>query len=122
MFEIEIERAFSAAHHLRGYCGNCSHLHGHNYVVAAGLRAEQLDEVGIAVDFRKLKDELDAILARYDHADLNELEEFQAINPTSEVLARHIYRVLSEKMNSDKIRVIRIRVRESPGSTATYFE
>ena len=115
MFEIDIERAFSAAHFLRGYQGNCSALHGHNWSVQAVLRAEKLDSVGIAVDFRSLKKELDEILAGLDHRNLCELPQFASINPTSEMLARFIYRELATRINSPGISVSRVRVCESPG-------
>ena len=92
MFEIEIDRSFSAAHQLRGYNGDCCKLHGHNYKITVTVRSSELDEIGIALDFKKLKAELDALLAEYDHSNLSELAAFQAVNPTSENLARTIYR------------------------------
>ena len=122
MFEIEIDRSFSAAHQLRGYNGACCKLHGHNYKITVTVRSSELDEIGIALDFKKLKAELDALLAEYDHSNLSELADFQAVNPTSENLARTIYRKISEKMNSGTIRVHRVRVGESDHSAVTYFE
>ena len=122
MFEIEIDRSFSAAHQLRGYNGDCCQLHGHNYKLTVSVRSSELDEFGIALDFKKLKAELDALLAEYDHSNLSELADFQAVNPTSENLARTIYRKISEKMNSGTIRVHRVRVGESDHSAVTYFE
>ena len=122
MFEIEIERCFSAAHQLRGYNGNCSNLHGHNYRVTVTVRSNELDRIGIALDFRKLKQELDSLLEEYDHRNLSELPEFQESNPTSEVLARTIYRRMGEKMNEGPIRVWKVRVGESDSSAVTYFE
>ena len=122
MFEIEIERCFSAAHQLRGYNGNCSNLHGHNYRVTVTVRSNELDRIGIALDFRKLKQELDSLLEEYDHRNLSELPEFQELNPTSEVLARTIYRRMGKKMNGGPIRVWKVRVGESDSSAVTYFE
>ncbi len=122
MFEIEIERCFSAAHQLSGYNGNCSNLHGHNYRVTVTVRSNELDRIGIALDFRKLKQELDSLLEEYDHRNLSELPEFQELNPTSEVLARTIYRRMGEKMNGGPIRVWKVRVGESDSSAVTYFE
>ena len=121
MFEIEIDRSFSAAHQLRGYNGDCCKLHGHNYKITVTVRSSELDEIGIALDFKKLKAELDALLAEYDHSNLSELADFQAVNPTSENLARTIYRKISEKMNGGTIRVHRVRVGESDHSAVTYF-
>ena len=122
MFEIEIDRSFSAAHQLRGYNGDCCKLHGHNYKITVTVRSSELDEIGIALDFKKLKAELDALLAEYDHSNLSELADCQAVNPTSENLARTIYRKISEKMNGGTIRVHRVRVGESDHSAVTYFE
>ena len=122
MFEIDITRSFSAAHCLQGYIGDCSALHGHNWTVQAILQAETLDQIGIAVDFKKLKQELDAILENYDHTNISELEEFKSVNPTSEIIAQVIYRKLSGKMNDGNVKVARIKVCESPTSGATYFE
>jgi 6-pyruvoyltetrahydropterin/6-carboxytetrahydropterin synthase len=121
MFEIDITRSFSAAHCLRGYQGDCSELHGHNWTVQAVLQAKKLDHIGIAVDFKKLKYELDAILAEFDHTNISDHRDFKSINPTSEIIAQTVFKRLSEKMNDDNVKVTRIRVGESPNSAATYF-
>ena len=115
MFEIEIDRTFSAAHQLRGYNGDCCK-------VTVVVRSPEQDEIGIALDFKKLKSELDSLLAVYDHSNLSELPEFREINPTSENLAKTIYRKISEKMNGGAIRVHRVRIGESDHSAVTYFE
>lgn len=121
MFEIDIERSFSAAHNLRGYKGDCSLLHGHNWTVQVIVRVEDLDEIGIAIDFRKLKAELDAILGEFDHKNLSDLPVFSKSNPTSEKIAKVIFEKISEKINSNHTKVFRVRVSESPGSGASYF-
>ncbi len=121
MYEVDIERSFSAAHCLRGYQGNCSNLHGHNWTVQVYVRAEKLDEVGISVDFRKLKDETEQLLDEFDHTNISELKYFKDSNPTSELIAKVIFDKMSEKLNDNRVKVHRVRVCESPGSGATYF-
>lgn len=122
MFELDIRREFSAAHSLRGYNGNCSNLHGHNWVVQIFIRSEKLDDVGIAMDFKILKKELDIILEGLDHKNLNEHPAFREKNPTSENLAMFIFRELSSKINTENICVSKVRVCESANSGASYFE
>lgn len=122
MFEIETVRSFSAAHQLRGYQGDCSALHGHTWQVKVALQASELDEIGIAVDFRKLKAVMDEILEDFDHKNIAEIETFRIINPTSENLAQCIYRRVKEKMDSDTVKVARVTVFESPETSATYYE
>jgi 6-pyruvoyltetrahydropterin/6-carboxytetrahydropterin synthase len=122
MFEIDIEREFSAAHCLKGYNGDCSALHGHNWKVQVFVLSEKLDKIGIACDFRTLKKELDSILDEFDHKNLSELDCFQQSNPTSEVIARIIFKKIKDKLDDGKISVSKVRVCESPGSGASYFE
>ena len=56
MYEVMVKLTFSAAHRVEDYPGNCERLHGHNWVVEVFARTEQLDGLGMVVDFRKLKD------------------------------------------------------------------
>ncbi|OGV36799.1 MAG: 6-carboxytetrahydropterin synthase QueD [Lentisphaerae bacterium GWF2_45_14] len=121
MYEIDIEREFSAAHFLRGYQGNCSSLHGHNWKVQVFVKAARLDKIGIALDFRKLKKELDTVLLEFDHSHLSELELFKDSNPTSEMIAKVIYEKLKPLIDDGNASVSKVRVCESPGSGATYF-
>ncbi len=122
MFEIEIDKTFSAAHQLHGYNGDCCKLHGHNYKVTVVVRSSELDEIGIALDFKKLKSELETLLSEYDHSNLSDHADFQMINPTSENLARTIYRKLSTRINSETVHVCRVRIGESDHSAVTYYE
>ena len=122
MFELDVIREFSSAHCLKGYCGNCSEKHGHNWSVQVFIRSEKLDEIGIAVDFKALKRELDALLGELDHKDLNSIPPFDKLNPTSENIAMYIYKRLSEKLNGNGVKVYRVRVGANASSGASYFE
>ncbi|MCI5779662.1 MAG: 6-carboxytetrahydropterin synthase QueD [Lentisphaeria bacterium] len=122
MFEIEIDRGFSAAHQLKGYDGDCRNLHGHNYEVTVTVHADSLNEIGIALDFKRLKAALDEVISPYDHRNLSELPDFQDVNPTSEVLARTIFRKMSAIINDGRVRVAKVRIGESASSRLTYSE
>ncbi len=122
MFQLEISREFAAAHQLRGYNGDCSNLHGHNYRIVAILRAKELDEIGIAVDFKKLKAALDEIIMEFDHTNISENPLFADLNPTSEMIAVVIYKKLKEKINDGNVSLYGIKVYESPTSSAMFFE
>ena len=120
MYELDITREFSAAHMLKGYDGLCSNLHGHNWTVQVFIRADRLDDIGIAADFTVIKRVLTEILAQFDHKYLNELPEFQGINPTSENIARILFEKLAPAVAKPVIKLDRVRVCESPTSGATY--
>jgi 6-pyruvoyltetrahydropterin/6-carboxytetrahydropterin synthase len=92
MFELMLERHFSAAHHLLNYVGKCATPHGHNYKVRLYVQMNTLDDANIAMDFKDMKAVLDAILDRFDHQDLNTLPEFKNESPSAEFMARLIFR------------------------------
>ena len=122
VFEVYIKTHFSAAHHLRDYPGDCARVHGHNWIIEVYVRCRQLNELGIGIDFRDIKQAVEANLAKLDHCDLNELPAFREANPTSENIARFIYRELSTQLNTEHVHVSKVKVCETPGAGAFYWE
>jgi 6-pyruvoyltetrahydropterin/6-carboxytetrahydropterin synthase len=122
MFEVSVEADFSAAHALRGYPGDCARLHGHNWIVRVCVRCQELDETGIGIDFRVVKDHVKAVLRGLDHNNMNELPPFKDTNPSAEHIARYLYGELSERLNSNRVRVAKIGVSETPDAGAWYWE
>lgn len=122
MYEISIKAQFSGAHLLRGYPGECEQLHGHNWYITVAVKAEELNPIGITVDFRDVKKAVYEVLKGVDHKYLNEVPPFNQINPSAENLARWLYRELSARINGDKVKVSRVTVWESENCAATYYE
>lgn len=122
MYTLKIEGAFEAAHHVEGYPGKCARLHGHNWVVEAVVKGKELDELGMLIDFKVMKKELAAVLERFDHRYLNELEPFASgVNPTAENLARIIFEELAGREVFKRDSALHaITVFESPKSSVTY--
>ena len=118
MYEIEVFRNFSAAHRLRGYKGKCENIHGHNWKVGVAVSSDKLNEIGIVIDFKEVKKKLKDVLNELDHKDLNSLKYFKKVNPTSENLAKLIYKKLKKK----GLPVSSISVWETDDSRATYSE
>jgi 6-pyruvoyltetrahydropterin/6-carboxytetrahydropterin synthase len=122
IFEVYVQTHFSAAHALRGYSGDCSRTHGHNWIIDVFVKCKELDNIGIGVDFRDIKTGVKEVLKGLDHFNLNELPPFEKDNPTSENIARFLYGELSKKLNSDVVKVSKIKVSETPGAGAFYWE
>lgn len=106
---------FAYAHHLPGYQGKCSNLHGHNAMVEVTLSRSvpeflQLEEQadyggyisaprvshygGMVVDFGHIKESVRDLLGTWDHSTLNDNETFthpqhcpSACVPTAENMA-----------------------------------
>lgn len=122
MYELTVISGFSAAHRLRGYEGECERLHGHNWKVEVTVAAPRLNEVGLAIDFKVLKGELERVLKGLDHSCLNEKPPFDRENPSSERIARFIYDEISKGLSPHEVRVKMVRVWESETACAAYGE
>ena len=122
MYEILIKGDFSSAHNLRGYKGKCEALHGHSWKVEARFEKEDLNDIGISVDFVVLKARLKDILKKLDHAYLNKLDVFRKQNPSAENIARIIYQKLKDSVKEKGLMLKSVSVWESESSCATYYE
>jgi len=122
VFEVYVQTHFSAAHALRGYPGDCARTHGHNWIIDVFIKCKKLNEIGIGVDFRDIKLGVKQVLKNLDHFNLNDLPAFETVNPTSENIARFIYRELGKELNSDWVKVSKVKVSETPGAGAFYWQ
>lgn len=119
MYEVLIERTFSSAHYLRQYRGKDEPLHGHNYRVQVQFEGERLVEPEqYLVDFVEARSVLDAIVARIDYKNINEVPPFDRMNPSAENLARWIQNEFARAMPAHPPR--RVTVWETEGGAASY--
>ncbi len=104
MFEVTVEAGFSSGHYLRNYRGKCENPHGHNYKVFVTLIGQDLDEAGLLLDFKLLK---------------------QVMRPSAENLARYFYQETATQlrdMTSGRVRVKDCTLYETDTSFARYYE
>jgi len=125
MFELTVEREFSSGHYLRNYRGRCENPHGHNYKVCITLAGTELDEAGLLLDFKLLKQVMRPVIDRIDHQMLNDLEPFTTINPSAENIARYFYEQTRDQLGSmtqGRVRVKDCTIWETDTTSATYYE
>ena len=121
MYELTVEQEFDAAHALRGYQGKCERLHGHRFRVAVTVRATKLDDIGMAYDFTRLKTHLAKVIGRLDHTSLNETPPFDTINPSSENIARYLFKSLAQRLDDGNRWLYRVSAWESADACATFM-
>ena len=121
-YTLKILADFASAHTLRNYPGACARMHGHNWKVEVEVVAEQLDDVGMGLDFKVIKQATRGIAARLDHRYLNDLEPFSRINPTAENIAAYFHTELSAQLNSPGIRVHAVTLWETERACVRYVE
>ncbi len=122
MYEVTVKTGFSAAHQLRYYDGKYENLHGHNWTAIVTVETNELDKIGLGVDFVVLKKNVADILSRLDYKNINEVPPFDLENPSAENISRWLFGELATLMNSDNARLKRVEIKEFDDCGAAYFE
>ena len=122
MYIINVKWHYDAAHFLRSYHGKCERLHGHRYVVEAGLAFEQLGEGGMAYDFSDAKRALRVVTDEMDHQNINDLPAFQDLETSAENQARYIFEQLKGRLGPVSENLLYVKVWETPNQWAQYSE
>ncbi len=93
---MEIFKIFTveAAHHLPNVPENhkCRRLHGHSFRIEIRVTGPVQEQAGWVMDFADITRAFQPVYEQLDHYYLNEIEGLE--NPTSERLARWIWRKL----------------------------
>lgn len=110
--EFTIEAAHRLPHVPAGH--KCGRLHGHSFMVSIHVEGEVDPNTGWIMDFAELKAAFKPIYERLDHHYLNDIEGLE--NPTSENLARWIWRELKPALPP----LSKIVVRETCTSGCVY--
>lgn len=123
---------FSAAHRLHcpklsdeenvstfGKCNN-PRGHGHNYVLEVTVAGEPTGQTGAVLPLPRFEQIVaEHVIERFDHRHLNEdTEEFRALNPTVENIARVIWKLLEKQVQPARLH--HVRVWETPKTWAEY--
>ena len=107
MYYISKRMEIAGAHNLKlSYESKCQNLHGHNWIVIVYCKAEELNEDGMILDFKHIKNK---ISDKLDHSYVNDVVDF---NPTAENMARWICEQIPN--------CYKVSVQESEGNIAIY--
>ena len=122
MYDVTVKTGFAAAHQLRLYDGKYENLHGHNWTAQVSVEADELDPIGVGIDFVKLKAMVEKNLRELDYHNINEVPPFDEQNPSAENIARWLFLKLKVEVNSNSTRMKRVEICEMEGCGASYFE
>jgi 6-pyruvoyltetrahydropterin/6-carboxytetrahydropterin synthase len=112
---------FSASHRLHsdamtaeqnqatyGKCNN-PYGHGHNYIIQVTVSGPVDDRTGMVCNLTDLDGFMEKeVLARYDHENLNTLQEFAHLVPTTENLCIQIYEIVQRGFTHAHLERIRL--------------
>jgi 6-pyruvoyltetrahydropterin/6-carboxytetrahydropterin synthase len=119
LFTVSVEMGFRASHQLTLPDGSKEATHRHNWSVTADVAGEKLDNMGVVMDFRRLRAALGGIIAELADLPLNDIGYFQSNNPSAENVAKYIYDKLQARLPGG-IELQGIKVGEEPGCWAKF--
>ncbi|MEK7753879.1 MAG: 6-carboxytetrahydropterin synthase [Acidobacteriota bacterium] len=98
--------------------------HGHNYVVEVSIEGDPDPVSGMVFDLKRLKAVLHRqVIEPFDHRFLNrEVAPFDRVVPTTENIAREIWRRLEPELAAEKARLHRVRLYETEDLYVDCFE
>jgi 6-pyruvoyltetrahydropterin/6-carboxytetrahydropterin synthase len=123
MYTLCLQKTFIARHFLfGGDWGDENRPHSHPYRVEVRMSAENLDAHGYLADLAQLDPLLDACASYYRDRLLNELPEFDQINPSLEHLAKRLCDRFLSRLGPHRFSTVEVRIWENEVAWASYQE
>ncbi len=121
MYTVAVKRDFVGQHFLiGGDWGAENFWHSHHYVVEVQLEGETLDKHGYLVDIVDIEHNLEKIVAYYKDKTLNELPEFEGLNPSIEHFSRIVCQTLAANISAPNLSFITAKIWENEIGWASY--
>ena len=129
MYEIKKIFTFEMAHQLtEAYSEECKGIHGHSYTMEVLVRGGILNEEGMLIDFKLLKERVNSLVDEWDHAFMVNQWANQMVpkgkvvhfpgNTTAENMAKFAFNYLKTLVPQ----IHRINLWETATGCASYWE
>ena len=121
IYTVAVKRDFIAKHYLiGGDWGPENELHAHHYQVEVQLQGSALDEHGYLVDIVDIETNLDTLVGHYRDQTLNDLPEFEGLNPSIEHFSRILCTNLAQRIQAPNLNAITVKIWENEIAWAAY--
>ncbi len=118
---VAVKRDFVGQHFLiGGDWGPENEWHSHHYYVEVQLEGGSLDKHGYLVDIVDIEHNLEALVAYYKDKTLNDLPEFEGLNPSIEHFSRIFATQLAERIQAPNLTHLALKVWENEIAWASY--
>lgn len=123
MYTLAISKSFTAQHFLiGGDWGAENDLHSHDYKVELRLYGSSLNEHGYLVDIVHFEALLKALVEHYEHQVLNNLAEFEGLNPSIEHFARIFAQTIAGHLQAPNLSSIEVLIWEDDIAWASFHK
>lgn len=121
MYTVAVKRDFIAQHFLiGGDWGAENFKHSHHYVIEVQLEGDKLDEHGYLVDIVDIEKHLGDLVAHYRDHTLNDLPEFNGLNPSIEHFSRILCTTLASLIKAHTLKCVTVKLWENEIAWAAY--
>jgi len=125
--KISKEFKWEMGHRLPFHAGKCKNIHGHTYKMRVEIEGD-LDENGMVMDYYDVSEIISPIVDELDHSFmvretdkeiidfLDKLNSKKVVVPfetTAENITLHLLEKIKKRINSDRIKRIKVRVYET---------
>jgi 6-pyruvoyltetrahydropterin/6-carboxytetrahydropterin synthase len=123
VYSLTVRTDFIAQHYLiGGDWGPENERNSHHYVLELELSGRELDEHGYLVDVVAVEAALREMRGYFSDRLLNDLPEFDGLNPSLEHFARILCRRLRNQLATPNLTGIAVRLWENEAASASYRE
>ena len=123
MYTVAVKREFIARHYLTGGdWGDENEPHAHHYVIEIQLEGRTLDAHGYLTDICDIEAALDSRVSYYKDRMLNELPEFEGLNPSIEHFAGILCKSICAEVQTQHLAAVGVKLWENEWAWAQYRE
>ena len=123
MYKLNLKKDFVAQHYLTvPDCGPENEWHSHHFEVEVILRGDDLNEHGYLIDIVDLESAIASLVDRYRDTTLNDLPEFDGLNPSIEHFSRIFWKNLHDRLSVESFDGMTVRIWEDDEAWASYSE
>ena len=121
MYTVAVTQGLIAQHYLiGGDWGPENQLNSHHFRVEIMLEGSALDQHGFLVDIVAIKAALAEVVARYSDVTLNDLLEFEGLNPSIENFVRILSEFIEQRIPTATLTAMTIKLWEADDAWASY--
>jgi 6-pyruvoyltetrahydropterin/6-carboxytetrahydropterin synthase len=120
MYAIAQRRPFITQHILPNAVGREREWHSHPYEVELTLFGEKLDENGYLVDLDEINAAMDTLIDYFQDKTLNDLPEFDGVNPSLENFCRIFWTRYIESIDTSNLAEVRVRLWKHENAYASF--
>tara|TARA_B110000467_G_C18232847_1_gene429765 strand:+ start:424 stop:816 length:393 start_codon:yes stop_codon:yes gene_type:complete len=121
MYSIAVQKEFIAQHFLiGGDWGEENYLHSHYFMLELVIEHDSLDQHGYLVDIVDINAALEQVVSYFKDKTLNDLPEFDGLNPSIEHFSRIIWKKMTSQITPPGNGVLEVKLWENKTCWAAY--